>query len=347
MGKIMNIAVIGAGDMGGTHVQAWQRAGHRVVSVTDVDQERVKQISGKYGIAKTFADYKEAAADPEVDIVSVCLPLALHAPVTIYAAEQGKHVFCEKPLARSFEEVKAMEAAVNKAGVQFGIGFQRSFANSLKTVKQLAADGAFGHPLLISSTGAAEVRPKRVMHDANGNMGPLMDNCCHYFMMWKHIFQSKPKTIYCIGDIFAKDRPELSHIEKLAIDTAVVSVKYESGDMAEMVMTWGMAKGFKMRGRSDRLYGPKGGAEGGFTQASKTITVYEGDQVREVEITEHPSGLHAEQFRTFVEAIEQGKPAPVGFQDGKEMLAISLAAIESAITGKIVEYKQPESFVRD
>ncbi|MDF2723601.1 MAG: hypothetical protein K0Q59_3276, partial [Paenibacillus sp.] len=154
MGKAWKVAVIGAGDMGSTHVQAWQQAGHEVISVTDVDEERVKQLRDKYGIAKTFADYKDAAADPDAEIVSICLPLALHAPVTIYAAQQGKHIFCEKPLARSFEEVKAMEEAVAKAGVQFGIGFQRSFANSLQVVKQLAADDVFGHPLLISSTGA-------------------------------------------------------------------------------------------------------------------------------------------------------------------------------------------------
>lgn len=342
MGKPMNIAVIGAGDMGGTHVAAWQKAGHRVVSITDIDAERVGKIVESYRLPKSFADYREAAADPDVDIVSICLPLALHAPVTVYAAEQGKHVFCEKPLARSFEEAATMEAAVKKAGVRFGIGFQRSFAGSLKVVKQLAADGVFGHPLLISSTGVAEVRPKRIMHDANGNMGPLMDNCCHYFMMWKHIFQSRPKTIYCIGDVFAKDRPELAHIGKLAIDTAVVSVKYESGDMAEMVMTWGMAKGFKLRGRSDRLYGPKGGAEGGFTNAAKSIMVYEGDQEREIRLDDAQQHLHVEQFRAFAESIEQGKPAPVGFPEGKEMLAISLAAIESAVTGQIVHYKHPE-----
>ncbi|UVI30043.1 Gfo/Idh/MocA family protein [Paenibacillus spongiae] len=342
MSKRMNIAVIGAGDMGNTHVGAWQNAGHRVVSVTDISEELAKKTKEKYGIPNMYLDYREAAADPEIDIVSICLPLALHAPVTIYAAEQGKHVFCEKPLARSFEEVKAMEAAVNKAGVHFGIGLQRSFANSLKIVKQMAADQVFGHPMLITSTGVAEVRPKRLMHDANGNMGPLMDNCCHYFMMWKHIFQSRPKSIYCIGDVFAKDRPELSHIEKLAIDTAVMSVKYESGDMAEMVITWGMAKGFQLGGRSDRLYGPRGGAEGDFTNITGSITIYEGDQRRELGIEGHRQSLHAEQFQTFAQAIEQGIPAPVGFQDGKEMLTISLAAIESAVTGRIVEYKHPE-----
>jgi predicted dehydrogenase len=70
--------------------------------------------------------------------------------------------------------------------------------------------------------------------------------------------------------------------------------------------------------------------------------VYEGDQEREVWIDNHKQNLHAEQFRSFVEAIEQGEPVPVGFPEGKEMLAISLAAIESAVTGKVVDYKHPE-----
>ena len=339
--KKFNIAVIGAGAMGRNHVEAWQQAGHEVVSVTDLDQALAREITERFGVEKVFGDYQEAVADPSVDIVSICLPVPLHAPVTIRAAECGKHVFCEKPLARSFEEVAAMEAAVQKAGVTFGIGFQRSLANSLKELMRLAEEDAFGHPKVITSYGLAEVRPKRIMHDANGNMGPVVENCCHYFMMWKKMFKSRPKTVYAMGGILAKDRPEIAHFEKLAVDTAVISVVYESGDMAEMVISWGMAKGFKLRGRPDRLFGPKGGAEGAFTQPTDKLTVYLGDGVEEVPIDKEQH-LQVEQFKLFTEALTAGKPAPIGFQDGKEMLTISLAALESIETGRVVQYEHPD-----
>jgi predicted dehydrogenase len=110
MEKSMKIAVIGAGAMGRQHVKAWKLAGHEVVSIADLDMKLSKKLAEEFGVEKIYGDYRKAVEDPSIDIVSICLPLAMHAPVTVYAAENGKHIFCEKPLARSFEEVAQMEA---------------------------------------------------------------------------------------------------------------------------------------------------------------------------------------------------------------------------------------------
>lgn len=341
MSKRWKVAVMGAGAMGGTHVEGWQSAGHEVVSVTDVDEAQARKVAEQFGVPRVYTDFHESAIDPEVDIVSIALPVPLHAPVTVFAAEQGKHVFCEKPLARSFAEAAAMEEAVRRAGVGFGIGFQRSFVNSLEAVKRFADEDVFGHPRVVTSYALAEVRPKRIMHDANGNMGPVVENCCHYFMMWKRIFGADPVTVYALGGVFAKDRPEIAHFEKKAVDTALISVQYASGDLAEMTISWGMAKGFKLRGLPDRIFGPKGGAEGNFTSLTDKITLYRGDGVEEVPI-DKAQNLHVEQFGSFVAALERGTPPPIGFQDGKETLALSLAALESIETGEVVRYRVPE-----
>ena len=73
--------------------------------------------------------------------MSICTPLAWHAPVTIAAAAQGKHVFCEKPLARSLAEATAMEESLTQAGVQFGLGFQRNLAAGVALLRQLREKG--------------------------------------------------------------------------------------------------------------------------------------------------------------------------------------------------------------
>ena len=183
MAKRHSVAVIGAGDMGGCHVEGWQLAGHDVVSVCDIDTVRATQLADKFGIARTVQNYEEAVSDTRVDIVSVCVPLDLHERVTIAAASHGKHVFCEKPIARSLAEIDRMEAAVAKAGVEFGIGFQRNLANGIRQLRQWVQDDVFGKPLLFNSELLQEVRPKRFMHDAQGNMGPIVDACCHDFLV--------------------------------------------------------------------------------------------------------------------------------------------------------------------
>lgn|GEM_PF-1705006 len=338
MGRTYNIAIIGAGDMGGNHVKGWQEAGHRVHSITDVDADRIAQITDKVKIPHVFQDYKEAVSDPEVDIVSVCLPLAFHAPVTIHAANQGKHVFCEKPLASSLTDAKFMEEAVHRNGVKFGLGFQRNYSHGIDRVREWVEQGKFGTPLVFSSDLLQEVRPKRAMHDKNGNQGPVVDTSCHYFFMWETIFQSKPISVYARGGILAKDRPEIAHFKELAVDTAVITVEYESGDVGTMTISWGLAKEFQMRPRADRIFGSAGGAEGYFNSWGKDagdhIDLYTGHDKEVVPLDQR--SLFKLQFDDFIHAIEHDVPMRTGFKQGKEMLRLSHAVLESIETGKVI-----------
>ncbi|WP_165972071.1 Gfo/Idh/MocA family protein [Paenibacillus piri] len=335
--KRFKIAVIGAGDMGRNHVRSWIAAGHHVVTLCDVDEERSIALAHEFNVPNFVKDYKEAINDPQIEIVSICLPLVFHAPVTIYAAQQGKHVFCEKPLASSAQAAMDMQAAVEKAGVQFGVGFQRNYSNGVEQVKQWVQEDRFGRPLVMNCDLLQEVRPKLAMHDRNGNQGPVVDACCHAFMMWQTVFQSKPKMVYARGGIMAHERPEIAHFDQLAIDTAVITVEYESGDIGTMTVSWGLAKKFKLHGRADRIIGPKGGAEGHFNNfGNKTLQIelYDGENKETVELPQ--PDLFKVQFQRFAAAVEEGRPAPVGFTQGRDMLKLSHAVLESIETGKIV-----------
>jgi myo-inositol 2-dehydrogenase/D-chiro-inositol 1-dehydrogenase len=337
MANRYRVAVIGAGDMGGNHVRGWIAAGHHVVSVTDTDFPRAQTLANRYHVPNVYDDYRAALEDPSVEIVSVCLPLAFHARVTIDAAHRGKHVFCEKPLARSLEDGRRMEEAVQRAGVKFGIGFQRNLAQGVERVKQWVAEGTFGRPLVFSSDLLQEVRPKVSMHDRNGNKGPFVDACCHYFYMWNTVFQSKPKRLFASGGILGKGRPEIARIPELAIDTGVVTVEYESGDIGTMTVSWGLAKHTRLRSRPDRIFGPCGGAEGMFNHFGSDIHIdlFIGDTKESLVLGKED--LFEKQFRLFADAITDNRPAPNGFEAGKQMLAMSLAVLESIEMGKVID----------
>lgn len=315
--------------MGARHARAWTMLGHDVVSIADVVLDRAAELSERHGIPGVYSDYREALVDSEPEIVSICLPLALHAPATIAAATFGKHIITEKPLCRTFAEASQMEAAVNAAGVQFGLGFQRNLAPGVALLRRWASEGRFGRPMLFSSDLLQEVRPKRVMHDRHGNNGPLTDTGCHYYLLWQTVFRSKPKVAYAQGRILATGHPAIAHFAQLAIDTAVVTLEFESGDIGTFTVSWGLPDGFQLTGRPDRIIGPNGGAEGAVNEHLK---FYEGSRVEDVPLVERD--LHAVELELFADAVRGGTPFPTGFREGRQMLAVTEAILRSIDTGQ-------------
>jgi predicted dehydrogenase len=294
------VAVIGTGDMGSRHIEGWTLAGHDVVALADVDLARARELADQHGVPNVYADYRELLADPDIAIVSVCTPLALHAPITIAAAEHDKHVF------------------------------QRNLATWVDLLACRAREGHFGQPLVFHSEALAEVRPKRVMHDRRGNNGPIMDTGCHFFLLWQTVFGSRPQAAYAQGRILAKERPEIAHFKELAIDTAVITLTYESGDIATLTVSWGLAAHTQLQPRPDRVFGPLGGAE----RSPQGLTLYQGDQIEALPLA--PENLHQKELALFAEAVATGQPPVYGFQAGKEMLATTLAIFQSIETGTVV-----------
>jgi len=97
--RFKGIAIIGAGMMGGLHAEAWRRQpGCAVRRVFDLDTERAKALAAKCG-AEWSASAEAAITAPDVQIVSICTPACLHAPLTLLAAQAGRHILCEKPMA--------------------------------------------------------------------------------------------------------------------------------------------------------------------------------------------------------------------------------------------------------
>ena len=108
------IAIIGAGMIGAAHAAGYRTYLPRLASlsgrldtVCDVNADLAAKLAGTWGFARTSSDWRAVLADPEIGIVSVCLPNFLHTEVTQAALKAGKHVLCEKPLALSANEARA------------------------------------------------------------------------------------------------------------------------------------------------------------------------------------------------------------------------------------------------
>src|SRR5688500_10599892 len=114
----VGFGVIGVGTWGELHARVYgSTPGARLAAVCDADLPRAEKVAAACGAPKVYADYRELLKDPDVRAVSVVLPDFLHREAVVAAAEAGKHVLVEKPLATSVEDGRAMIDAARRAGV--------------------------------------------------------------------------------------------------------------------------------------------------------------------------------------------------------------------------------------
>ena len=152
MGKRYGCAVWGCGWVASGHINAYLK--HPDCAVVALGSRRAESIARKqaeFGIeTAAYTDFEQLLADDRVDIVSICTPNALHAAEAIRAAQAGKHLFIEKPVAIRAEELPALCAAVAKARVRSLVGFVLRFNPLVNLQRKLVADGELGKVFLLN-----------------------------------------------------------------------------------------------------------------------------------------------------------------------------------------------------
>ena len=159
--KSLNVAMIGGGFMGKAHAMAyaampmffWPAPAipHRkvVVDVNDVLAEEARQ---RFGFEEASSDWKDTIARDDIDVVDICTPNNVHAEIAIAAAKAGKHIICEKPLARTVEEARAMTKAVKEAGVTNMVAFNYRRTPAVALAKRFIDEGRIGKILNFRGT---------------------------------------------------------------------------------------------------------------------------------------------------------------------------------------------------
>ena len=140
------IGIVGAGNRGQQHANKFSEiADVDVVAVADIDEEAATALANDYN-GEVYADYRDMLDTAEPDAVAVCVHNNLHRPVTVDAADAGCHVFCEKPIAATYTDAKAMVDACDQAGVTLGIQNTELFSNETQTAYDLIEEGRIGTP---------------------------------------------------------------------------------------------------------------------------------------------------------------------------------------------------------
>ena len=147
------IGMIGQGFMGRAHAHALLTIGHmtgppairpRLVAAAGRDRARLMEFAGRFGFERHTTDWRDLIEDPDIDVVLILTPNSLHAEPAIAAARAGKHVVCEKPLARDAREAAVMLEAVEAAGVVHCCAFNYRFVPAVHRARDLLASGQLG-----------------------------------------------------------------------------------------------------------------------------------------------------------------------------------------------------------
>ena len=140
----LRFAIIGCGRIAPKHAESIAALPEaELVAVCDILPEQAQAFAAKYG-AEPYTDYIEMLKRPDIDVVTIATPSGLHAEIGIAAAEAGKHILVEKPMAMTLETADALIAACRKAGVKLGVIHQNRFNASVKLLRKALEDGRFG-----------------------------------------------------------------------------------------------------------------------------------------------------------------------------------------------------------
>lgn len=148
MDKKLKVGIIGCGGIAnGKHLPALSKVSEvEMVAFCDIIRERAENAKKEYGTtdAKVYTDYKELISDKSIDVVHICTPNKSHAPITIDSLESGKHVMCEKPMAKTAAEAKMMLEAAKRTGKKLTIGYQNRQMKEMRHLKKMCENGDLG-----------------------------------------------------------------------------------------------------------------------------------------------------------------------------------------------------------
>ncbi len=322
------VVVVGAGDMGARHARWWAATGAEVVAVADPDPVRAQALAEAHG-ALALPDPGDAFARDDVDAVSVCTPTYLHRGFVVAALNAGKHVLCEKPVALTGADAEAMRAAAERSSGVLRIGFMRRFDPADATLAGYVRE--LGRPILAQATITAGVRPKRLMHDANANGGPLIDMCCHVFDQWERYFGGPPELVRASGHTFARGKPGVAGIEELAVDSAQVTLRYPGGDEGHVLVSWGLPSGVPATEQHTYL-GPDGRVASAWPDDVQLQRG--GEALRWLPPPADPWREEIAAFRRELAGLEPRRLADI--DEGIRALRTSLAALVSIAEGREV-----------
>jgi inositol 2-dehydrogenase len=329
----LRVGLIGLGRLGGVYARdlAGRIPETRLVAVADPAGSLAADIAAELDVARAYSDPMALIDDASVDAVVIVTPTHLHREHVIAAVERGKPTFCEKPPALSLAEVAAMKAAIQRSGTFFQMGFMRRFDAGYAAAKKQIADGRIGVPLVFKATSRDPFRPSLEYANPASSGGMLIDMGIHDFDLARW-FMGDVRAVSAIGATIAY--PELATVGD--IDNAIVSLTFASGKLGAVDLTRSGIYGYDI---STEILGLEGTIRIGYLRETPITVMTKAGGVSHDTVPyfmERFRDAYTTQLQDFARNVQQGKPAPIGIDDGMEALRVGIAASRARETGTSV-----------
>lgn len=361
MARKLKIGIIGCGGIAVTkHLPSLSKLEQvELAAFCDIIAEKAEKAKTEYGgeDSKVYEDYRELLEDQKIDVIHVCTPNSSHAEITIAALEAGKHVMCEKPMAKTSVEAKAMVDAAKRTGKKLTIGYNNRFRPDSLHLKAVCEQGDLGD---IYFAKAHAIRRRAVptwgvfLDEEKQGGGPLIDIGTHALDLTLWMMNNyKPKavlgtTYFKLGqkknaaNLFGSWDPEKFTVE----DSAFGFITMQNGATISLESSWAlntldvdeakcslsgteggadMKEGLRINGENlGQLYTTKVDLNDG------NIAFFEGEQESEADL----------EARLWIESIIHDTPPLVKPQEAYVVTQILEALYESAKTGKAVYFDE-------
>ncbi len=321
----MRLGLVGAGFMGGVHLNAFAGIPEvEVVGVADARPDSAAAAAALVG-ARPYASYEELVAAEEVEIVDVCLPTSFHKDLAVKAARDGKHVILEKPIARTLEDAAEILEAFSGEGPRLFVGHVVRFFPEYVAIKGLVDAGDLGTVGVVRTSRRSPFLTgwNDWYADWRASGGVLLDLVIHDFDFLRWTL-GEVERVYARG-VLGREYNRL--------DYALVTLRFEHGAIAHVEGHWGYPGAFNYRIEvaGSRALVTADSSEtaplellGGPTTPGESPDIVAGKSPYQTEL-EH-----------FVRCVATGEEPVVEARDAYEALRIALAATESVLTGRPV-----------
>ncbi len=313
----------------------------QIVAFVDPVLARADWCAAKWG-GQAFDKWEDAIALNGVNAVSVCTPNYLHAPLTIAALKAGKHVLCEKPMATSDDEARAMVDASAAAGKFLMIGHNQRLAPLHIKAREIVASGVLGK-IISFRTSFAHGGPENwsierdqswFFHKDKAFIGAMGDLGVHKTDLLR----------YLLGEEIVEASAFVEHLEKAnsdVDDTAVCLLRTQSGAVGTLTATWTHHPG---EDNATVIYGENGTLRmGDSKEFGVTVRLLSGEnqfyQVGALQTNDGGGQNDSGVVGAFVQSIKTDTPPVISGDEGRKALAVILACLESAQTKRHVMVK--------
>lgn len=314
-------ALIGAGRIGQRHAATLAAAIPRadLAVIADVHGPAAEALATRVRAERWTNDPEAVLADPAIDAIVIASSTDSHAPLIVAAAEAGKQIFCEKPIALDLEATDRALAAVERAGVRLQMGFQRRFDKAYARAKALIAEGALGRIEAIRDTMRDPAPAPRAYLETSG--GLYRDMTIHNFDCVRWMVGAEVTELFAMGSALVA--PVFQELDD--IDTSVVSLRFETGALGVIDNSRRSGFGYDVR---TEVFGSEGALMIGYSRDTPMLRL-DSSGIHSDHIywfLERFDQAYIDELKVFIDSIVDDLPPPVDGFDARAAMALAYAA---------------------